>query len=71
MFENRMKNLTYYDLTTIKQLPFTYLVNKYLNKDESKLSETNKKMAYSPSCLINSLRTNHYNKLKKEQTMRL
>ena len=56
MFENRMKNLSYCN----KQLPFTYLVNKYLNNDSERPRITNK-MSYNPSsCLINSLRANYY-----------
>lgn len=66
MFENLVKKIS--DLNpTIKQLPFTYLGNKYLNNDSDPCI-TNK-MSYNPSSLINSLRANHYNKFKRANSM--
>ena len=64
MFENCMKKLHYLS-PTIKQLPVTYLGNKYFNKDDSEPCVTNK-VPYHPSSLINSLRTSHYKKFKIE-----
>ena len=62
MFENRMKILSYCD----KQLPFTYLVNKYLNNNNELEPRITNKMSYNPSsCLINSLQPNHSHSFKR------
>ena len=68
MFENYMKKILYFS-STIKQLPVTYIGNKYFNKDESEPRVTNK-MPYNPSCLINSIRANYYSKFKRVKNRR-
>ena len=58
MFENCMKTILCLSPTIIKQLPITYLVNKYLNKNDELEPRMINKMPYNPY-LINSLRANY------------
>jgi hypothetical protein len=64
MFETYMKKLLYLS-PTIKQLPVTYIGNKYFNKEDESEPRVTNKMPYNPSCLINSIRANYYNKFKR------
>ena len=66
MFENFMKKLLYLS-PTIKQLPVTYLGHKYFNDyGPSYLTKDPYKMPYNPY-LINRLKSDYYNKLKKNK----
>jgi hypothetical protein len=59
-----MKTILCLSPTIIKQLPITYLVNKYLNKNDELEPRMINKMPYNPY-LINRLKRDYYNKLKK------
>ena len=65
MFEKLLRNI--FDFyPTLLQLPVTYIVNKYLNNNNTEYHGTNKKLPYYPSSLIKASHDNKFKRAKHE-----